>query len=483
MVQVFKPGRKPRNNPRPQSIQTVTLTFDGFTLDGQALCRQHQPVVMATGGLPGETCEVAITHKKKHVWLGHVVRVETPANSRIQPICPHMFNVTKPQKPACGGCQLGYIHPTDALALKQQTLAQAVARRYPQATVSWTVPIDSDHAYRRKLKLAVDARGPGPAKIGFRQAKSNKVLAVQNCYVAVPELQVLLQALQSAQFGWWKAIGHIELLSVREGTVVYLHARAMLPQQAWAELAQFAQAQDTQIVCNQMAVLGTMDSTHVQQHTANAGVWPEHARVATLTLTDGHVQWHKTQLTLELATTGYIPVHVHDFMQVNERVNEHMVKAAIQALSLDPQDRVLDLFCGSGNFTLPIAQSGCAVLGVEGIASMVEQASVAAREQHLDHACFVHADLTDLGVLAELKRFAPNKLVLDPARDGARAILAQLPLTKFEKIVYISCNPQSWLDDIALLFDAGFKIETVYCMDMFQQTPHTEVFSVFVPTT
>ena len=477
MAQIFKPKKNTKRIAHRQS--QVSATFTAMTLHSQAVCRDHEPVIIATFGLPSETCQINITQKRKNVWLGEVTKVLAPAPSRIAPACPHAPGHFSTQTPRCGGCQFAYVDATAGLALKQGALVQALSREYGISQDIWTAPLASPEAYRRKVRLAIDARNANAPKIGFRQAQSKAVVPIDQCRVLIPELQEAFSQLTLQTWSWLKLLGHIELLYVQEGIVIVFHAAKALPAKAFKDVTYLQeQLQETlqhkaphvspvHLVFNRKAVDAAVSSL-TWQSSKTYGVLEHSTQCVTPTFT--------------LATINglSIPVNVDDFMQVNAVINAHMVDAALTALALEKEDRVLDLFCGSGNFTLPIARQGVTVLGVEGVENMVEQANSAAVSQNLPNATFIHADLTELNVLPAIQALAPNKLLLDPARQGAQTILSNMDLSAIERIVYVSCQPQSWLTDIGVLLDSGFVLNQAYCMDMFRGTTHTEVFSVWV---
>ena len=495
MAQIFKPKKNTKR--KAHTPTQVSSSFTAMTLHSQAIDRDHEPVVIANGALPGETCQVNITQKRKNVWLGDVSKVLEPATIRKVPDCPHALGHFAAQTPRCGGCQFAYVDAEAGLALKQDTLSQALTREYGISKEVWTPPVASPEAYRRKVRLAIDARNANAPKIGFRQAQSKAVVPIDHCRVVIPELQDALSLLTQQTWTWLNKVGHIELLHVREGIVVVFHAAKPLPLQAFKEMSywrtqlreKLANPASMRLSTSQQSTAGTTseetveDSIHLVINRKALDV--SNAAITWLSSQNYGVLEQSSQcvtpaFTLSSANDLAIPVQVDDFMQVNSVVNTHMVSAAITALALAAEDRVLDLFCGSGNFTLPIASTGVSVLGVEGVASMVDQANAAALSQGLTNASFIHADLTELNVIPAIQSLAPNKLLLDPARQGAHTILSNMDLSAIERIVYVSCQPQTWLTDIGVLLDSGFVLKQAYCMDMFRETTHTELFSVLV---
>ena len=184
-------------------------------------------------------------------------------------------------------------------------------------------------------------------------------------------------------------------------------------------------------------------------------------------------------LNYALTDTIDIGFTVHDFIQVNHLVNQQMVEQAQAWLALDESDVVLDLFCGLGNFSLPIAQQVNSVVGIEGVESMVEKAQENALKNNLSNCHFYQADLNSDWQNQSWVKQKYTKVLLDPARAGAYQALVQLLTFKVDKILYVSCDPASLARDAKLLIEHGYKIEKIALMDMFSQTKHVETMVMF----
>jgi 23S rRNA (uracil1939-C5)-methyltransferase len=180
-----------------------------------------------------------------------------------------------------------------------------------------------------------------------------------------------------------------------------------------------------------------------------------------------------------------LPNHVEikfepkDFIQVNHDVNVKMIKQAMQWLALKPTDNVLDLFCGLGNFTLPLAQQVESVVGVEGLQVMVDKAKENALSNKINNCSFYQADLNDDWLSAPWNKTDFDKVILDPARAGAYQALEQLLKLSISSILYISCDPSSLSRDSELILKRGYKMEKISIMEMFPQTKHIETMVLF----
>lgn len=481
MAQFFKPRHKASSKAKRQ-LPIVTLEISGFTLNGQGICKSHSPVVIVSGALPGETVKVQITAQKKQVWLGSVISVITPHAQRIAAPCPLAVGAQRDNKvlptqlamPTCGGCQLSFIEPSALLALKQTALDEYVHQYLGAIELPWQAPVLSAPKYRRKARLAIDARDKQAIKVGFRQTSAKTVLSIPQCEVLEDALQPVLNALHtsSAQWHWLINVGHITLLESRDQIVVAFNTQQPLSKQALAALQAFKHANDVMIA---ITVSGLSKSMSLPANT-------DTAKWLSLNWTDDdamNVSLAHPDLWLTSVDECQYPVGLDDFIQVNALLNQAMIRTSIDLLALAPDDRVVDLFCGSGNFSVPIAKQTEYVLGIEGVEAMVQQANQGAVASGVENVTFLHADLTTSEAMHAIKAAKCNKLLLDPSREGAKAILAQVDLQQFERIVYVSCNPQSWVHDMQLLLDAGFACQYTQFFDMFAGTTHTELVSVF----
>lgn len=475
MVQTFRPPKKsPRKKSKgaQQKLPLVELHIDAMDHEGLGVAKNHQPIVFVAGALPGETCRVALTEQKKNFCKGKVQEVILPSAERTDPFCPH-FN-------ECGGCQTQYIEHHTMLGLKQQAVSNLL-RKLAGLDVTeqsadeslgnvWQAPIVANgQHYRRKARLAVDFRRENQPRIGYRGKGSNEVINISECAVLQTDLQKLLQPLSvlCPQLSSTRAIGHIELLQgdqlsekeivVSQPLVVFRMTKT-IPDTDKALLAGFAKAQ--------------------QCHLALEFKTGEYEVLV----------GEEAAIYYSLSQDVQMRVQPNDFMQVNAEVNRQLVNTALDWLNLTPQDKVLDLFCGIGNFSLPMANKVEQVFGLEGIPDMVQRAQNNAQLNGIDNVEFFCKDLEQKDALQKWTKVGINKVVLDPSRAGAKQLMAQIVELKPEKVLYVSCNPATFGRDIAVLTSelAGSKKGSLYSLDkialldMFPYTAHTEVVSLFV---
>lgn len=467
MAQFFK-ANKPKRRGTP-SLPALTITIDALTLQGQGLCKSHVPIIIVDGALPGETVKVSVTQQKKKVWFAKVLQVLESHPQRIAAPCMFAQDHTPKQTPICGGCQLQYVEPAALLTLKETAISDYATHVLPLTELPWLKPVLSADAYRRKARLAIDARDANNIKVGFRQAHSNNVLAIDHCLVLDPRLQPVLSYIQAQcqQWGWLSNVGHMTLFAADNETVLALNAQRHLNADALSALSKLEAQLAIRVAVHQQGLVNAPKKAAKWYFLPASG----QADAGALTVPD---------LWLSSIDNCRYPVDLDDFVQINKNLNEQMVRAAVSSLELTATDRVLDLFCGAGNFTLPIARHAEYVLGIEGVPTMVQQAQRGAQTCGINNVEFIHADLTTSAALDKIKAANVNKLLLDPSREGANAVLECLQYSDLEKIVYVSCNPQSWVHDCALIMANGFTLEQVQSFDMFKGTTHTELLSVFI---
>ncbi|GAA0342203.1 23S rRNA (uracil(1939)-C(5))-methyltransferase RlmD [Bowmanella denitrificans] len=443
MVQIYKAakGRKPG----PVSLANQLLTIDELDHAGMGVCRSHQPVVFVEGALPGEQVETRIIQKKSRHWQGQAVKVLQSSPERIEAFCPHINQ--------CGGCQNQHIGQTDLLAHKQQAVAQLLSRQSGVSALPWQPPLQGDDRhYRRKARLAVDAQGKGGPSVGFRAKGSDKVVNIRQCAILTPALQSVLTPLLQAvkALKGVRAIGHISLLDADNQLQVCLRVTRDLPATDLAQLRSLAEK------CKVSLLLETA---------------PERFE---------YLSGERLNASYQPATGLNLTIGPNDFIQVNSAINQAMVAQALEWLDVAPGEQILDLFCGVGNFSLPLAKAGTKVVGIEGVQAMVTRARDNAQNNGLavDFRCM---DLSDSQALLSLP-VKVDKVLLDPARAGALELMPVLHKLKPGAICYVSCNPATFARDIAILAEKGWRIDKINLMDMFPNTAHTELMALLKPS-
>ena len=421
--------------------------------DGRGIARASGKAVFIHGALPGERVRYRVTKRRRQLDEAFLIEVLRPSPDRTEPKCAH-FGV-------CGGCSLQHLAPRAQLAAKERQLLDNLERiggvRPPRVFEPIT---GSDFAYRRRARLGVKyVHKKGRVLAGFRERDKPYLADLKRCEILIERFATLPADLAAL----------VETLSVRERVpqveVAAGDQRAALTFRVLetpdagdlSKLEAFGSRLDVDIYLQ----TGGPDTIRPLQNAARERPGPLRYAV------DGG------RITLEFGPS--------DFIQVNREVNLAMVEAAVGHLDPSPQDSVLDLFCGLGNFTLALGRRARGVLGVEGDASLVARARANASANGIA-AEFVVDDLF------EPRRFGPwaerayDLVLLDPPRAGALAIMERMPQWGPRRVVYISCHPGSLARDTAVLVAQGFKLSGAGVLDMFPHTTHVESVAMFEKT-
>ncbi|MEX1222123.1 MAG: 23S rRNA (uracil(1939)-C(5))-methyltransferase RlmD [Idiomarina sp.] len=437
MAQFFKP--KAKLKPR-QSIQNLTVS--ALDHQGRGVVRHEQRAYFVANTLPGERID-AMLQKPPQAQLKHRHN-DSPA--RVEPPCPYYGR--------CGGCDLQHLAIHDQREHKEQVVSELLQKFAQLQPQQWAPPLTGEPwQYRQRTRLACHwNKRDRNLTLGLRAQQSHDVVALQQCPVLsqpladlLPELSQLLNQLRLAA-----TLGHVELLAAPH-PIVLLRLTKPLIEQDRELLLKWQQAQES------------------------AAIWLQH---------------HDNQVT-PLQESAALPLYrVHsrdlaftpgDFIQANSGLNQAMVTQALAWLDPQPQDRILELFAGIGNFTLAIAAAAAHVLAVEGDSRMTMQLQRNARQAGITNISALSTDLNTTWLAPELIMGSFDKVLLDPARAGAQqALTALLKLAQRpQRIVYVSCAPDTFARDAKLLADAGYQLQHCGIVDMFPQTHHIETLACF----
>ena len=436
----------------PKTVSIVDLSHDGRGVARWPEGHAHAgKTVFVAGALPGETASVQQTARSKHFDEARTLEVLAASPDRVAPRCPHFGT--------CGGCVLQHLAEDRQIAYKQQVLLDNLQRIGHVAPATVLPPLRGDSwGYRRKGRFSVRrVEKKDKTLVGFREQDPRFVADIGECHVVVPQLGAKVAALGALVDGLdaRRDIPQIEFIAGDDATALVFRHLQPLSDGDRAKLAAFGAEHGFALFLQP----GGIDSVH-----------PLDADVA---LSFRLPEWD--------VALQFRPL---DFIQVNASLNAAMIARALDLLDVQPGERVLDLFCGLGNFTLPLARASGdgAVVGVEGDAGLVQRARANAERNGLGNLQFFAADLAqDLAGQPWLKA-GFDKLLLDPARSGAIEVLKQLPLKGLERIVYVSCHPGSLARDAGwLVNEAGWTLREAGVMDMFPHTAHVESIAVFDP--
>ena len=465
MAQFFKAQKQSSSrhnrNAKQSVLEQIEISVDVIDHQGNGICLSHKPIVVIPAAIPDETYRVQILSKKQKVWHAKIVKVlKQNELARVKPFCPYVAT--------CGGCSHQAYRADYLIEAKQASLATYLSKVIPSSRLEhavWEELVKSDitdtqHGYRRRARLAIDARNMDDIKVGFRQEKSNKVVDIPACAVLTESLQPVYQrvvsvikALPSAP-----AIGHITLTEGAENAQVSLHLTKSLDAESLAMLLTEQHEQGTQYVIESKA------GKHLNVAQLSASV--KSSDVVTV-----------EPFTISDAEHLNLSVTANNFIQVNRYVNQQMLALAKEWLEPTENDVLVDLFSGIGNFSLYLAPYCEQVIGVEGVAEMVQQADANAHLNGIDNCRFEHYDLNNLASLATLNIPEGALFVIDPSRAGALEIMQVLAKFKPKKIVYVSCNPNSFARDVDVL-PSKYEISKMRALDMFPFTKHIEMMAL-----
>ena len=428
----------------------VLTTVHSLSHDGRGITLLANKTTFVSGALPGETITCNITKKRSSYNEAEVIEIIERSSERNTPPCQH-FGV-------CGGCSLQHMNDQAQMELKQNTLLDQLKHFGKVIPEIILAPLSAHTTgYRRKARLGVKyVIKKDKLLIGFREKSSRYLADLDSCVVLHPavglqfaELSELISSLEIA-----KAIPQIEVAIGDNDVALIIRHLEPISTSDEEKIIQFAAQYQFQIY------LQPNPPTPIQK------CWPrDEEHRLTYTLPD-----HKLEFRF----------HPLDFTQINLEMNRLMVKQAIQLLDLKPQESVIDLFCGIGNFTLPIAQSVNHVTGIEGGDEMVRRANENAAHNHISNVTFHAANLMEPPADAPWMKAQFDKVLLDPPRVGAKEILPFIHQCGAKKIVYVSCNPATLARDAGeLVHQYGYTLKAAGIMNMFPHTSHIEAMAVF----
>ena len=440
-------ARRNRRNKLP--LELVETQIESLSHDGRGVARIEGKTVFIDGALGGE--KVRFRYSKQHSKYdeGRVVEVLNAAPDRVEAKCDH-YGV-------CGGCSLMHMAPEAQLVLKQKTLMEQMSHFGHIEPEEWIEPMTGPlWGYRRKARLGVK-HVPKKERVlvGFREKGTPYLALLDKCEVLDPRVGSRLAELGSmiATLAAYNRIAQIEVAMDDKHTALVFRNLDPLSESDKTILIAYGQKNDLWIYLQS----GGPDTI--------TPIWPTSPQLSYAP---------ERGLTLMFEPS--------DFTQVNATINQNMIQRTMGLLEVCAKDRVLDLFCGLGNFSLPLAKRVNEVVGVEGDAALVKHAQNNAKVNLLDNATFEQADLTKTA----LKDYSWasggfNKILLDPPRSGAFEVLSQLADLGAERIVYVSCNPATLARDAGeLVHKHGYTLVSAGIMDMFPHTSHVESIALFI---
>lgn len=441
-------ARRKRKQSLP--VDPVTIDITAMSHEGRGIGRIEGKTIFVDSALPGETVRFVYTKKSGKFDEGRTVEVIQASPDRVEPRCA--------QASICGGCSLQHMSTDAQIYMKQGVMLEQLqhfgALQPEEVLPPLTGPV---YGYRRKARLGVKfVIKKESVLVGFREKRNSFLAEIDQCHVLAeevglrfPEIKALIMSLQAKN-----SIPQIEVAKGDDGVALIVRHLEPLTEQDQQALQAFCEQAELQLYLQP----GGNDTVHK--------VWPQG---------EERLSYRLPQFDLQMK------FHPTDFTQVNQDINQDMIAKALDFMDVQPDERILDLFCGLGNFTLPLATKAAQVVGVEGDDAMVVRGRENAEFNGLDNVAFYGADLTKPFDDQPWGQGGFDKILIDPPRSGALEIVSKMTVFKPKRIVYVSCNPATLARDAGELKKQGYKLLKAGVMDMFPHTAHVESIAVFEP--
>ncbi|MEW6764816.1 MAG: 23S rRNA (uracil(1939)-C(5))-methyltransferase RlmD [Pseudomonadota bacterium] len=436
------------SNKRRGLIFEASIT--GFSHEGRGVAHHEEKVVFVDGALLGERVKVKLTKTHRRFDEGEVIDVLDASPDRVEARCPH-FGL-------CGGCSLQHMRDTAQIGAKQGVLLDNLRQLGKVEPERILPPLTGPlWGYRRRARLGVKwVAKKGKVLVGFRERGSPYLAELSRCEVLDPSVGERLEELAGLIAGMdaRERLPQIEVAVGDNVTALVVRHMDPLSEGDRARLIDYAKTTGLHLFLQPAGP----DSVH--------RLWPE----------EGELYYAHPEHDVRI---DFLPV---DFTQVNGELNRKMVDLALKLLDPQPDERVLDLFAGLGNFTLPIARRAAEVVGVEGDAPMVRRGEESAQRNGISNTRHFVGNLFEPDPKQAWMQEKYDKILLDPPRAGAMEIMPYLAKMKPKRIVYVSCNPATLARDAGILVNEhGYRMISAGVMDMFPHTAHVESIAVFEP--
>ena len=423
---------------QPNAKNPVKLEIERLSYGPYGIGRNDGRVVMVPHTAPGDTIAAHVVEEKERFSIGEIARILQPSPARRTPPCPYAGQ--------CGGCSWQHLNYETQLQAKQQSVEDALRRigKLSGYDLRPIIPAAVEFNYRRRIRFQV---GPGK-ELGFYAASSHDLVKVDACLIAAERLNRVIETVRRWVRGTNSDIEDLELVSGDEPdqTVVVAQATGdFIPRDEPA--------------CANLVGAGGIDGVIVA-----GGDWRK--------------VWGEPRITVELRDDLNLTIDADVFTQVNPAGNRRILDELLLAGDFQKSDRVLELFSGAGNFTLPIAKQAKNVVAVDGHRPSINHGKLNAQKNAIDNIQWICAPVPRAVTELKRRRERFTKIILDPPRAGAKGIEGDLQSLGAARIIYVSCNPTTLARDLAALGKLGYKLDTVQPIDLFPQTFHVETVAL-----
>jgi 23S rRNA (uracil1939-C5)-methyltransferase len=423
----------------PNAKNAVKLEIERLSYGPYGIGRIDGRVVMVPHTAPGDTIMARVVEEKERFSIGEVARMVAPSPARRTPPCPYVGQ--------CGGCSWQHLNYKTQLKAKQQSVDDALRRigKLSGYDLRPIIPAADEFHYRRRIRFQVGAG----RELGFYAAASHDLVKVDTCLIAGEQLNGVIETVRRWARGMNTGIEHLEMVTGDEPnqTVVVVRATGdFIPR-------------DEPACANLLGPEGGIHGLIVAGR-------------------DWRKFWGAPRITVTLGGDLNLTVDADVFTQVNSAGSRRILDELLLAGDFQKSNRVLELFSGAGNFTLPIARQSMSVVAVEGDRPSINNGKLNAQKNAIENVHWICAPVPK--AVAELKRRREqfSQIVLDPPRAGAKGIEGDLMAFGAAKIIYLSCNPTTLARDLAALGKLGYKLGIVQPIDLFPQTFHVETVAV-----
>ena len=444
MVAFFKEQKKVKES------KAFEVGCHELDLHGRGVARENGKVYFIEGLMPEEKARVILKNFKGKTAEAAITKITHLSDKRRESDCEYLSQ--------CGGCPLQHLPEDMALEAKISGIKKVIKRscnlELPEVL---SVATSDAHAYRRACRFSVKTDHK-KLKLGFRGSKSHDLIAIDSCLTltdrinsAIDDVKKLINKLECK-----KRVGHVEFLDSDGSLGILVRINAKVTDADRDLLSAFGEGRGFTL-----AVAETLEHEVDQSQYIKESVLV-----------------NEDSLYIK-AKDCIIDCTPSSFVQVNRDINEALIDAVIEGCALNAESKVLDMFCGLGNFTLPIAKRAHSVVGVDIVRDMIEKAKANALKNNLDNVSFVNTDLEDKFENQIFAKQNYDVVVMDPGRSGAKRATVFCARMKPKRIVLISCNVLAASRDIVELLKVGYKIESWSVFDMFPRTTHIETMFVF----
>ncbi|AZT83089.1 23S rRNA (uracil(1939)-C(5))-methyltransferase RlmD [Marinobacter sp. NP-4(2019)] len=430
--------------------EPVRCVIETLSHDGRGIARQDGKTQFVDGALPGETVMAKMVGSRSKFDELRTLEVLETSPARVTPPCEYAD--------LCGGCSLQHMGADAQIQFKEDTLREHFAHFGGIEPEEWVAPMLSPATlgYRRKARLGVrHVQARDSVLVGFREKRNSFLTDIDRCAVLDPRIGERITPLRDMLYKLdaYSRIAQVEVACGDDAAVMVFRNMDELSDSDRTALIAFGQVHDLHIYLQPKGP----DTVH--------RIWPEGGEERL-----GY-RLEEFDLTMKF--------HPMDFTQVNAGINGTMVHRAVEWLDIQPEERVLDLFCGLGNFTLPLARKAGQVVGVEGDDAMVVRGRENAELNGLNNVTFHGADLQADFTSQPWAGEGFDKILIDPPRSGAQEVCEYLTAFGAKRIVYVSCNPATLARDAGVMVRNGYRLVRAGVMDMFPHTTHVESIALF----